>query len=307
MTTRAKALIFLLVCVMILAALYWRGVAEQKKAAETVLKEEVHFQKSFGEVSLIGKAAYVYDVRNQTALYARNENAPMPLASLTKVMTALTALDTVPEKAVITVSAEALGEEGDSGLLVGERWSLADLARFMLVSSSNDGAKAISLGISRILSPDEAGDGAFIRAMNDQANRLGLASMSFTNPTGLDADDLSSTGGTASARDMTVVAVELLRSFPSVFTATAQPSVDVRSLDGVRHTGKNTNSATGVTQLLFSSKTGYTDLAGGNLSIIFDAGPGRPVAVTVLGSTESGRFADVATLVRATMRYITAN
>jgi D-alanyl-D-alanine carboxypeptidase len=48
------------------------------------------------------------------------------------------------------------------------------------------------------------------------------------------------------------------------------------------------------------SKTGYTDLAGGNLAVVFDAGIGHPVAVVVLGSTKEERFTDVQRLVRAT-------
>ena len=306
MAPRTKTLIFLLACVCILGALYVRGVVQERNDAHTALKEQSHFQKSFGAVALIAKAAYVYDIKNRTSLFARNEAVPLPLASLTKVMTALTALETLPEKAVITVGSDALMEDGDTGLYASERWTLADLARYMLVVSSNDAAKAISIGTAKIIAPDQLGDSAFIDIMNQQAAALHLMTMHFLNSDGLDALDLSSTGGMGSARDMSIVSAELLRKFPDVFTATASPDIHVRSIDGFLHIAKNTNATTEKTQLLFASKTGFTDLAGGNLTIIFDAGPGRPIAITVLGSTEEGRFSDVETLVRATMRYITA-
>jgi D-alanyl-D-alanine carboxypeptidase len=306
MTARTKVLLFVLICVMILGALYLRGLAQERTIVETAKKETIHFQKSFGNVSLGAKAAYVYDIRNHAALFSRNADAPLPLASLTKVMTALVALNTLPQNAVITIGGEALMEEGDSGLFAGERWVLSDLVRLMLVESSNDAAKAISIGTAHVVAPDSRDDSAFIDLMNKQALSLNLPTMHFRNANGLDATDLSWTGGTGSAHDMTMVAIELLQKFPAVFNATAASSLSVRSIDGFVHKVKNTNTTSEETQLLFSSKTGFTDLAGGNLSIIFDAGPGRPVAVTVLGSTEEGRFADVSALVRATMRYITA-
>ena len=54
---------------------------------------------------------------------------------------------------------------------------------------------------------------------------------------------------------------------------------------------------------LLRSKTGFTDLAGGNLAVIFDAGMNHPVAIVVLGSTQSGRFTDVKTLMAATLAH----
>lgn len=306
MTTRLKALLLLLVCVLALAALYMKGLAEKKKIEITAAKEETHFQASFGEVALLAQAAYVYDIRNDKTLFAKNENITLPLASLTKVMTALVALETLPAKAVITIRADALNQEGDTGLRVGERWLLSDLARFMLVSSSNDAAEAIALAVSSIISPDADDTDPFIRLMNEKSAALLLGSASFSNATGLDTADLSATGGRASVKHMTAISVELLRRFPDVFTTTSASRISVESLDGFVHTAKNTNVATGNTQLLFASKTGFTDLAGGNLSIVFEASPGRPIAITVLGSTESGRFADVEKLIRATMRYITS-
>lgn len=305
MTYREKGLFFLLACVLILAGLYLRGVQEQRKIAEKALVQEAQFAHTFGNVALIARSAYVYDVRDNKVLFAKNETDRRPLASLTKIMTALTALETLPERAVITVTSEALSEEGDSGLILGEKWYLSDLARFMLVSSSNDAAKAIGLGVAHVADPRQTDSDIFVRKMNDKALQLGLFTTSFLNESGLDASDLSSTGGTGTAADITMIAVELLRKHPETFTATVESTIDIRSVDGFRHSAKNTNVSSSRTQLLLASKTGFTDLAGGNLTVIFDASLGHPIAVTVLGSTEGGRFADVEALIRATMRYIT--
>ena len=80
--------------------------------------------------------------------------------------------------------------------------------------------------------------------------------------------------------------------------ATAYNSVSIQSSDGV-HTTQNTNKALDRIPGIVASKTGFTDLAGGNLAIALEAGPLRPIIVVVLGSTEEGRFDDVANLTNA--------
>ncbi len=66
----------------------------------------------------------------------------------------------------------------------------------------------------------------------------------------------------------------------------------------------NTNEALGEIPGLLMGKTGFTDLAGGNLAVVFEAGPARPIVVVVLGSTREGRFADMRILVETTLRAL---
>ena len=73
----------------------------------------------------------------------------------------------------------------------------------------------------------------------------------------------------------------------------------VYSDSGNYHDAQNTNDALYLIPNLLASKTGYTDLAGGNLTIAYDAGFNRPIIVTVLGSTQQERFSDVVRLVEA--------
>ena len=74
-------------------------------------------------------------------------------------------------------------------------------------------------------------------------------------------------------------------------------------LDGTLHTLQNTNQIIDVVPNPLLSKTGFTDLAGGNLVIVFDAGINHPVAIVVLGSTKEERFTDVRALVNETLSY----
>ncbi|MEK9201537.1 MAG: hypothetical protein AAB944_01045, partial [Patescibacteria group bacterium] len=98
-----------------------------------VEKEEIAVIKKidpFENISLSAKTALVWDIKNQKVLYALNADKPWALASLTKVMTAVTANELIPYYTVITVNDEALKEEGDSGLFGNERWKFKDLLDF---------------------------------------------------------------------------------------------------------------------------------------------------------------------------------
>ena len=70
------------------------------------------------------------------------------------------------------------------------------------------------------------------------------------------------------------------------------------------HTATNTNEVVGSIPGLIASKTGFTDLAGGNLVVAFDAGINRPVIISVLGATKDGRFTDMEMLVNASLRAL---
>lgn len=299
MTVRERALFILLLCIGILGVFYFKGVAQEQEAVQVQEAEDIRYSTTFGKVQIRAKAAYVYDLAEEEVLYAKQENAELPLASLTKAMTALTALRDRPGLTGVSIAKAALAEEGDNGLFEGERWRLNDLVEFMLVSSSNDAASAIAIA---------GGNGnvdVFVSRMNALAKSMELHRTSFINPTGLDAADLSATGGTGTAKEITKIFTSLLQEFPEVFPETAAPRATFASLDGIAHTVKNTNTITGMIPGLIASKTGFTDLAGGNLTVIASVGLQQPIVITVLGSTVDGRFDDVKILLDAAIRYIT--
>ena len=260
----------------------------------------------YDTLELLAKGAYVYDVARKKELFAKNANEVLPLASITKVMTAITALSIAPETTDIKIDDESLRAEGDSGLEVGERWTLADLLTFTLLESSNDGAVAVSTTIGEALSTSTGSSGTyraeFVLAMNTLARRLGLSSSVFFNESGLDIDE-SHAGAFSSPRDAAMMLAYALDTFPAVFTKTRLSSLALTNEKEDRP-AENTNTETNSFPLLLASKTGYTDLAGGNLVIAFDAGFGQTIVVSVLGSTIDGRFADAEALVWATLRYL---
>lgn len=262
--------------------------------------------KNFPNVSLEARAAYVYDIRTGKVLFAQNEDMRLSLASLTKVMSALVAKDLNPLYSTITIGGEALRAEGDSGLLRDEKWSLKEILDFSLLTSSNDGMRAVALALGAISKSDATTTeilNDFVREMNKKASELGLKNTYFWNETGLDESEVKG-GAYGTAKDMARLMEHILLNHPELFEATREANGSFSSLDKRVHNGKNTNGITGKIPRLIASKTGSTDTAGGNLVIIFDPEIGRPIVISILGSTAEGRFKDVETLISATLDYI---
>lgn len=261
---------------------------------------------SFPTVVLQAKAAYVYDVRTHTILFAKNENTRLSLASLTKIMSALVAEDLSPLYGTVTISEEALRAEGDSGFYIDERWSLKDLLDFSLLTSSNDGMRAVALSLgalSRANATPEEIINDFVKKMNNKARELDLKNTYFWNETGLDESNVKG-GAYGTARDMSTLLEYILVHHPALFAATRETVTTFHSLDNHVHVARNTNSTIVDIPGLVASKTGLTDTAGGNLVFVFDPELGRPIIVSILGSTGEGRFEDARILVSAVMKYI---
>jgi D-alanyl-D-alanine carboxypeptidase (penicillin-binding protein 5/6) len=254
------------------------------------------------EVTVRGKAAYVWDIQNQRVLYAKNESDVLPLASITKLMTALLAYElTDPQKAAV-ISSRALGQDGSSGLSEGEQLTIKELNKLALVASSNDAAFALGAAVGALLGNKDPTT-QFVAGMNVKADELKLSSLKFKNTTGL---DLSPTepGAVGSAKDISFLMEYILKNHPELLEATTHGGARVYDKNGDYHDIENTNEILYAIPNLLGSKTGYTDLAGGNLTIAFDAGMNRPIVVTVLGSTREERFSDVLRLVHAVQRNI---
>lgn len=258
--------------------------------------ESVPFEKnSFRDLHLETRAAYVIDILHDTELFSLNAEVQLPLASITKLMTALVVSEKLSENSLVRITSEVLLQEGDSGFTVGEQFRVRDLLAFTLIESSNDGAYALA---------SAAGDGSvakFVEAMNVQAKELGLSQTYFLNPTGLDTT-LHVSGGYGSARDTAALMAYLLTTYPQMIGSTRHATLPLLSETNGLHNATNTNTAVGAMMGLIASKTGLTDLAGGNLVIAFDVGLNHPIVAVVLGSTEVGRFRDMKKLISAAYR-----
>jgi len=253
---------------------------------------------AFTDVAVSAQAAFVWDVTKQQALYEKNPDEQLPLASITKLMTALIANELLTSTSTIDITETAINQDGASGLLSGEQFTLRNISDLMLLTSSNDGAYAVAETLGKSFD-QEAPAEAFVALMNIRAKELGLSQTYFRNVTGLDITKTEA-GAYGSARDVALLMEYILNTDPAIIEATADPAHTIISRNGISHSARNTNQTVSSMTGMIGSKTGYTELAGGNLVVAFDAGINHPVVVVVLGSTWQGRFDDVQTLLSAT-------
>ena len=251
---------------------------------------------AFEDVDLEAKAAVVYDIATGETLYEKNADAQLPLASLTKLLTVYAALSTLSPDTPVTIPASAVSVEGARTFNAGQIFSLADLARLTLTASLNDGAVAIASATA------ERESRSLSEMLASAATALNLSQTYAVNGSGLD-ENASISGGYGSARDIALLAGALVSAATSVAEATTLGKAQAVSAGGTSISVKNTDPIVSSIPHLLLSKTGYTDLAGGNLALVFDIGIGHPVAVVVLGSSLKERFADGVALVAATQAH----
>ena len=220
--------------------------------------------------SVSAQSAILIDAVNGTVLYEKNADEILPMASTTKIMTALVALTEMPPDTHITVDERAVGVEGSSiYLTAGESLTLEQLLYALLLESANDAAEAIAIGVAGSIEQ-------FAEKMNSCAKDLGLERTSFQNPHGLDAE-----GHHTTARELAAITAAALE-IPALVTivSTRKTTIPHGGTDGVRllinHNRllREYDGAIGV-------KTGFTKRSGRCLVSCAERDGARLVAVTL--------------------------
>lgn len=284
---------FVLCLVVVLGVGYWHGRQPSTDDVVVEIEEESEITLDL-ETELEAQGVLVVDMNKNKILMSENTTIPYPLASLSKIVVALVALEELQDDTVV-ITRESIVQSGDKGLRVGEKWSVPELVQFMLITSSNDAAYAIA---SSVAHEDEPVTQNFTRMMNAYVRDLGMTDTYFLGPTGLD-DDFYGVTGYGTARDMYMLMRVAVEKFPDIFLSSSQVHDWFTSEDNVTHQAENTNTVADVIPSLMFSKTGYTDDAGGNLVFMFEHGPHYPIGVVILGSTFNGRFDDALSLIRS--------
>jgi D-alanyl-D-alanine carboxypeptidase len=277
--------------------------AERTRAAQTAAV--VDSFDAFAGLTLKAEAAIVYDLASDRILYEKQADAQLPLASITKVMLALAVVESLPLESRIVIPYDTRGEGSTQRLAAGETWPLTDVINFTLITSSNRGADILAAAAHEAVRErfeNAPVEDATIWRMNTLAAEIGMQQSYFLNASGLDVSSTQS-GGYASARDVARLFAHAASTRLPVFSATAENGV---LLVGGGETAEavNTNEALDDIPGLLMGKTGYTDLAGGNLAVVYDVGLAHPLVAVILGSTREGRFEDMRALVAASRRAI---
>ena len=209
---------------------------------------------SFGEdegkkINVSAHSALLYQPETEIYLYLKNADERMPMASTTKIMTALVALEESELTDLVLVNDSAIGTEGSSAYLrQGDILTMNELLYALLLQSANDAAVAIACHIGGDIE-------GFASLMNARAEKLGLTNTHFTNPHGLDEKEHYTT-----ARELAIIAAEALKNqtFRDIVSTYKKSFVsEERSRTYVNH-----NKLLQLYDGCIGVKTGYTKTSG---------------------------------------------
>jgi serine-type D-Ala-D-Ala endopeptidase (penicillin-binding protein 7) len=232
-------------------------------------------------------AALVFDETHSSVLYARNADVAMPIASISKLLTALTVADArqpMDEVIEITEDDRAIGKGAFSRLTVGTRLTRGDLFHLALMASENRAAHALARNYP-------GGLAAFMHAMNAKARELGMTSSRFVEPTGLSSENV------ASPEDLSKLVMAAAKNL-TIRQYSTDPGYEVRI--GRRMIGfHNTNSlVSNPAWDIVVQKTGYIEEAGRCL-VMQTVIDGRTIVIVLLNSFgKQTRVADAARIRR---------
>jgi D-alanyl-D-alanine carboxypeptidase (penicillin-binding protein 5/6) len=247
----------------------------------TALAAAAHSSAAAATPSVDARAYEVVNAATGEVLLTRNARTRLPMASITKVMTVLVALERAKLNDVVTVDPDAVGVSGSGiRLRVGERLTVRDLVAAALIESANDAAVALAAHVGR------GNEDAFVALMNRKARQLGLGSTHFERADGLDV-----AGHVSTAHDVNRLAQIAMRE-PVIRELAVTRDARIaggRSL----HTW---NDLLGEFPGLIGVKTGHTSQAGW-CQVAAARGPGFTIYATILGSPSRGeRNADLSEL-----------
>ena len=204
------------------------------------------------------QSAVVLTADTGAVLFEKDGHTPRPVASTTKIMTALLALEAAQERGdpLVDITQEMVAVEGSSmGLQAGDSISLTGLAAGMLLASGNDAANAAALYLDGSLE-------SFAARMNQRAAALGMEDTHFVTPSGLDGEDAQGLGHLSTAYDMALLARAALED-QAFRQLCSSPSLAVEFAEPVKRvTYTNHNKLLAQYQGCVGVKTGFTKEAG---------------------------------------------
>ena len=235
------------------------------------------------EPEINAEAAILLDVASNKLLYVKNINKRLPIASLTKLMTAIVVVENLDLDEVYIVPAESVNVDGlGADLYRGEKIKGRDLLKIMLIKSSNDAAIAFVMAAQK-RGIDLVGN------MNQKARDVGMHDTRFSDAAGLNDDESFST-----ASDL-VKLVRQAADYELISETSRMPSAEIIALTSRIYRITNTNQLLRRIPDIIIGKTGYTDKALGTMALEVGLGGDNRVISIVLGSDD--RFGETIKLI----------
>lgn len=245
-------------------------------------------------------SAYIDDKGAYPAiiLAEKNRGEKAPIASITKLMTAVIASENMDEEKEIKITKniiEYLGDDNSKRFLADTNFKAKDLLRAMLIESNNDAAESFAA---------EIGKDKFMRLMNERASEFGMGNTFFANPAGLDPVNQDQPMNHSTPEDLMILTRKIIEKYPEILDAMSLKEYDIyKSSGGFNHKAVNTNklleeslTCNGNALKIFGGKTGTTDYAKRNLLLITESPNDEGFLVNIiLGSDDN--FSDMKNLV----------
>lgn len=225
---------------------------------------------------ITAEAAFFVDTKTGEVLFEKNSEKRLPIASLTKIMTAIVALEKMPLDREIKISAQAAGMEPDKMFLEeGDVLTIKELMQGLFLVSANDASEA--------LAESTTGRRAeFLQMMNSKAKNLGMENTHFINPSGLQEDGVDQY---STAKDVALMSHYAIYNFPFLVDITKEPRIYIAENDqhGPYDLFSGINLVTTYDGVV-GFKTGYTPEAGLTL-VTLARRDGKEVLGVLLGCT----------------------
>jgi len=239
------------------------------------------YKISPAEIEVSSKSAILMEAESGEIIFSKNENQPLPPASVTKIMTLLLVMEAIAEERIspdssVPISAYAASMGGSQVFLKeGENMTVRDLLKCTVIASANDAAVALSEYIY-------GSESAFVKAMNERAASLGMKNTNFENTTGLDD---TTENHVTSALDIAIMSRELLRH-PLILEYSSLWQDSIRDGEFVL---TNTNRLVRYYDGCTGLKTGSTDKAGYCISATAERDGMKLIAVVMGAETRDER------------------
>jgi D-alanyl-D-alanine carboxypeptidase (penicillin-binding protein 5/6) len=210
---------------------------------------DVRAEDTPAKPSIKAAALYLVELKSGRVLLEKDATRRLPPASLTKIMTALVALESAPLQKVVKIDRRALVHPSSLKFQPGEEYLLRDLVTAMMVASANDACEAVAWHVGGDIKH-------FVTMMNDRARALGLTNTHFANACGFDAP-----GHYSTAADLAHLTEQALQQpFFSMMVRTL--TRDISTVDGTRRMSLHSTNELLVDPDVNGVKTGYTSKAG---------------------------------------------
>lgn len=236
-----------------------------------------------GLTDLTAESVLMYDLSTDKILYEKDPNVRRPMASLTKIMTAIIALENrKPDDRYLVSQNDIVGEDS-MGVNSGETYNFQDLLYGLLLPSGNDAAEVFAHNYP-------GGRAKFVQAMNNKAKALGMLNTHYSNPSGLQGDGIQYT----TAYDLLIVTRYALQQYPLFAQVVSTPSYDIPATNEHKELqlANETNLLTSYPGVK-GVKTGYTPEAGLCLVTYLDYGGHKIIGIILNSQNRRGEMKEL--------------